>query len=38
MLKTKLAEEQAKVAQKESDLSNLMKSIVDERRITTDKH
>ena len=38
MLKTKLTEEQAKVAQKESDLSNLMKSIVDERRITTDKH
>jgi hypothetical protein len=38
MLKTKLVEEQAKVAQKESDLSNLMKSIVDERRITTDKH
>jgi hypothetical protein len=38
MLKTKLAEEQAKVAQKESDLSNLMKSIVDERKSTSDKH
>lgn len=38
MLKTKLAEEQAKVAQKESDLSNLMKSIVDERKSMSDKH
>ena len=38
MLKTNLVQEQAKVAQKQLDLSNLIKSSVEGRRSMTEKH
>jgi hypothetical protein len=38
MINARLAQEQAKVAQKQSDLSNLMKTSVEGRRTMSEKH